>query len=66
MKAKYDGGPARRRRRRAASLVTTLGNEEKIKIICNILENDKQENEMRHFAKFIYQSERKRFENVRK
>ena len=46
--------------------ITRLGNEEKIKIIYNILENDKQENEMKHFAKFIYQSERKRFENVRK
>ena len=45
---------------------TSLGNEEKIETICNILENDKQENKIKHFAKFIYQSERKRLENVRK
>ena len=38
---------------------TSLGNEENIETICNILENDKQENKMKHFAKFIYQSERK-------
>ena len=45
---------------------TSLGNEDQIEIISNILENDKQENEMKNFAKFIYQSERKRLENVRK
>ena len=45
---------------------TSLGNEEKIETIGSILENDKQENKIKHFAKFIYQSERKRLENVRK
>ena len=45
---------------------TSLGNEEKIEILRNILENEKQENEMKQFAKFIYQSEQKRLENVRK
>ena len=45
---------------------TSLRNEEKIEILCNILENEKQENEMKHFARFIYQSEQRRLENVRK
>ena len=45
---------------------TSLHIEEKIEILSNILENDKEENELRHFAKFIYESERKRFESTRK
>ncbi len=45
---------------------TRLAIQEKIEILCNILENNKRENELKHFAKFIYESERKRFENSRK
>ena len=45
---------------------TSQGNEEKIETIRDILENDKQENKIKYFAKFTYQSERKRLENVRK
>ena len=45
---------------------TSLHIEEKIEILSNILENDKEENELKHFVKFIYESERKRFESTRK
>ena len=45
---------------------TSLTTVQKTRILYDILENNKHEDDLKHFAKFIYESERKRYDSDRK